>query len=61
LSTKDQEHLLVLDYLNTKLKQAESDVTTFSLMIEEVISLRKQKNNLNTSNNFLKVVANKED
>jgi hypothetical protein len=54
--TKTNEHLLTLDYLNTKLKQAQEDVNLFTLLISEIEQLKADQSKLSTSNNFLKVV-----
>lgn len=52
------DQLLVLDYLQTKLNQAQKDIEIFSLMIQEIEELSKDKKHLKLNNNFLQVVTN---
>ena len=52
--------MLTLDYLATKLRQAEADVELFTVMIQEIKALQSEKTKLNTNNNFLKVIINEE-
>jgi hypothetical protein len=59
MSVMKGDKVLTLDYLNTKLKQAQHDVELFSLLIDEVQKLLSAETKLITSNNFLKLVANR--
>lgn len=52
------DKLLVLDYLQTKLNQAQKDIELFSLMIQEIEELAKDKKKLKLNNNFLQVITN---
>lgn len=54
----EKEQLIILDYLQTKLNQAQKDIELFSLMIQEIESLQKTAITLKKNNDFLKVVKN---
>jgi hypothetical protein len=60
-STKEQEQLLTLQYLESKLRQAEADVGMFGAMISEIKELSKDNKQLGTANTFLKIVSNSEE
>jgi hypothetical protein len=54
----EDNHLLVLDYIHTKLKQAQNDVELFSTFINELEELKSNGKKLKTNNNFLKIISN---
>lgn len=54
---KDKQHLLTLDYLNTKLTQAQKDVELFSLLLEEILSLQQRESRAILDSKFARVIA----
>lgn len=54
----EKEQLIILDYLQTKLNQAQKDIELFSLMIQEIEALQKTTKKIKTNNDFLKVITN---
>jgi hypothetical protein len=51
------DKLLIVDYLQNKLKAARADVELFSLLLDEVMKLEDKADKLVVNNSFLKIVG----
>jgi hypothetical protein len=57
---KNKEHLLALDYFNTKINQAQKDIELFSVLIAEIQSLQSKEGRATLESKFIKLaVSNK--
>lgn len=48
-------------YIQTKLKQAEMDVVTFTMLLEEIVKVEKELQSKTLNNKFLTLITNKKE
>lgn len=57
---KEQEQLLIVKYLTTKISQAQKDLELFSVMLEEIKGLQDNKERAIIESRFIKLaISNK--
>jgi hypothetical protein len=54
----DREEFLIIGFLEGKLKQAESDVNMYMLLLSEINDMIYKKNSIEKNNKFLTIVTN---
>lgn len=61
LKENDKTQLLVLGFIESKIKQADSDLQMYSLMRQEILQLLQHSDKVELNNRFLRLVTDKKE